>query len=217
MTSNNIESVYTAFKENFDNKPEFTIDFYTNNSVFFNSIILNTTEELRLYIEMTWQYLNAIYSKKSFAETLDKINNTLPFINSEIDRLNATNLKDEWYGGILQFKGMASYKLTHYKTATNIFIELLKLDSNNEIYKKTYQYWLKQSQYKQWLKLLDITVIINVILMFISIFFKKSVANYFMRQVLFYVPFFLLIVIGILGYYIKHQLQVNSKYIGESL
>lgn len=145
MTSN-IEKIYDDFRTDFDSKPDFVIDFYSKNSLFFNNIkTFKNKEELRLFIEITWHYLNAIYQKDRFNDTVDNANQNLLLIDNEIDLLNANDLKDDWYNGVLHFKGMATYRLRDYKTSTSIYKYLTSVDSKNDSYKN----WLNYSSYGQ--------------------------------------------------------------------
>jgi len=210
MPTKNIKSVYADFRAGFENNPNYTIDFYTKNALFFNNInSLNTTEELRLYIELIWQYLNAIYIKGRFNDTVDKVNKTQPFIDSEINKLNANNLKDEWYQGILLFKGMASYRLRDYKTATNIFRDLVQSDTNNENYKN----WLNYSRYGQRLWLVYLATLFFTALIFSSLFLEKHISNYYLGQSIRLIG--LLGVVGFLSilgyeYYIKRSFRKTT-------
>lgn len=118
MTSN-IEKIYDDFRADFENKPDFVIDFYSKNSLVLSNIkTFKNKEELQLFIEIIWQYLNAIYQKGRFNDTVDIADKNLLLIDNEINRLSANCLKDDWYNGVLHFKGMASYRLRDYKTST---------------------------------------------------------------------------------------------------
>src|SRR5688572_4025309 len=139
-----IETIYTDFRSNFKDTPNFTIDFYLEHAIFFKNIKqFSNKEELRLFIELNWQYLNATFRKDRFNETVDIVNEIQPLIEREIVRLNASDLKDDWYDGIIAFKGMATYKLRDYKTATSIFSTLVKVDPK----KDNYRNWLNHSTY----------------------------------------------------------------------
>ena len=210
MTTRNIESVYTDFRAGFENNPNYTIDFYTKNALFFNNInSLNTTEELRLYIELIWQYLNAIYIKGRFNDTVDKVNKTQSFIDSEINKLNANNLKDEWYQGILLFKGMASYRLRDYETATNIFRELVQSDINNENYKN----WLNYSRYgeRSWLVYLVNSLCIG--LGIVTILFKSyfNSYHYYLGQSIRLFALAGIIGVWVYDYYIKRSFRKSAE------
>ena len=111
MTSN-IEKIYDDFREDFQNKPDFVIDFYSKNSLVLTSIkTFKNKEELQLLIEIIWQYLNAVYQKIRFNDTVAIANKNFLLIDNDIDRLNASYLKYDWYNGVLHFKGMAREKL----------------------------------------------------------------------------------------------------------
>src|SRR5437867_1572986 len=112
MGTNTIDNIYSDFRTNYQDKPDFSIDFYTRHAIFFNNVqTFKNKEELRLFIELTWQYLNALFKKDRYSDTLNTADKFQPLIDTEIDRLNATDLKDEWYNGILFLKAKSCYEL----------------------------------------------------------------------------------------------------------
>ncbi|MFC5270444.1 hypothetical protein [Adhaeribacter terreus] len=207
MTSN-LERIYGDFRSTFENKPDFVIDFFVNNSLLLNNInTINDKNELKVFIEMTWQYLNAIYQKDRFNETVDFADKNLKLIDSEISRLYADDLKDDWYNGILHFKGMAAYRLRDYKTSTPIYKYLTTTDPKNDSFKN----WLNYSTYGQKLWLVNT---INVVcgLLLLIYFFGKAYIELFEIRIL-------ILSIGLLGlignwayeYYIKRSFRQATK------
>ena len=161
--------IYSDFRSDFKDTPDYAIDFYSEHSLFLNNIkTFKDKEDLRLYIELTWQYLNAIYRKDRYNDTLDNADKALELINIEIKRLNAADLKDIWYNGILFLKGMASYNLRDYKNATPLFRQLIQTDSKNESYKR----WLTYSTYGEKTWLINTANIVCGLMILTSILFR---------------------------------------------
>jgi hypothetical protein len=204
----NIEKIYNDFRTDFENSSDYVIDFYSKNNLFLNNIKKFTDkEELRLFIEIVWQYLNAIYQKDRFNETVDFADRNLKLIDSELTRLVADDLKNDWYNGILHFKGMAAYRLRDYKTSTPIYKYLTTADTKNDNFKN----WLNYSTYGQKLWLVNT---INVVcgLLIVSYFFVKEYIELFEIRIS-------ILGIGFLGlvgnwayeYYIKRSFRRTTK------
>ncbi|WP_264564642.1 hypothetical protein [Flavobacterium sp. N3904] len=185
--TNNIEKIYSDFIINFENKSDFVIDFYEKNSIYFNNIKqFKDKKELSLYIEMLCKYAEAIYQKNRYNLTLDIIAKKLLFIDNEIQRLNAAEIMDCRYYSLLFVKGMSSYYLKDYKTATPIFKELVHIDNQNDLYKK----WLTYSKYGLNLWLVKMINIVCGGFVLIQMVFDSQINNYFS---------IVLLVIGLLG------------------
>ncbi len=201
MTTN-IENIYSAFRKNYVDKPDFAIDFYEKNLIYLNNIKqFKDKEELKLYIEIVCKYAEAIYQKDRYNLAIDFVDKQNNFIDNEILRLNADDIKDAWYHSLQFVKGMASYKLKDYKTATPIFKKLLQFDNQNDRYKN----WLSYSQYGQKLWLVRTVSIVCLGLLVTEMVFKAQIPNYYVRQTI--------LVVGLLGlfanwsyeYYIKRN------------
>jgi hypothetical protein len=146
MNSGTIEDIYNKFIS----EPEYTLDyalrFFNEYAVpFYRHKTFENGDELNIYIKFTWHYLHALFQKNMFVDTSDKSQNILTIIDSEAERLNLNITGNEWYLGIILFKGMATYKLRKYKLATHIFRQLTDLDTQNDNYKN----WLKYSKYQE--------------------------------------------------------------------
>ncbi len=207
MTTN-IEKIYDDFRTDFENKPDFVIDFYSKNILFFSNIkTFKNKEELRLFIEITWQYLNAIYQKDRFNDTVDNANRNLQLIDNEIDRLNANDLKDDWYNGILHFKGMATYRLKDYKTSTPIYKYLTSAVPKNDSFKN----WLNYSSYGQKIWLVNTINIVCGLLIAVYFFAKDYIELFEIRISILSIGF-----LGLMGnwayeYYIKRSFRRTTK------
>jgi tetratricopeptide (TPR) repeat protein len=202
--TNNLTVLYNDFRTDFENSPDFVIDFYTKSSVFFNNIkAFKDEHDLRYFIEMTCKYVEAVYQKDRYNQALDLIDKYLPFIDNEISRLNADELKDGWYQSFHFVKAMSLYKLKDYSRATPIFKTLTNIDPENDNYKS----WLRYSVYGQRLWL---TYLINVVagLFIVSdIFFESYISNYYVQQSLLGIGLLLLIGSGLYEYFIKRSFR----------
>jgi hypothetical protein len=207
MTSN-IEKIYDDFRTDFENKPDYVIDFYSKNSLFFSNIkTFKNKEELRLFIEITWQYLNAIYQKDRFNDTVDNASRNLQLIEKEIDRLDANDLKDDWYNGVLHFKGMATYRLRDYKTSTPIYKYLTSADPKNDNFKN----WLNYSSYGQKIWLVNTINIVCGLLIVVFFFAKEYIELFEIRISLLSIGFLGLIGNWAYEYYIKRSFRRTTK------
>jgi hypothetical protein len=139
-----IQALYSDFRNGYDGRPEYYIGFYEKNSTYFNnSKNLQSPNELKLYIEMVSKFAEADYQKGYFNLSIDKVDMCQLFIDIEIQRLHAEDIKDAWYHSLQFVKGMASYGLKDYKTAKIIFESLIKNDSQNDHFKR----WLADAKY----------------------------------------------------------------------
>jgi tetratricopeptide (TPR) repeat protein len=174
MTPSTIETLYAEFRATYVSTPDFVINFYEKNAMFFNNIkqFLNK-EELGMYIEIVEKYIWAFYNKGSYNIAIDLVDKHQVFIDKEIKRLNADELKNEWYYSLSFVKGMASYNQNDYKTATRIFKRLVLIDNKNDNYKN----WLKSSKYYLQSKFIHIFQIVCFIVVIIVIFFPKYISR----------------------------------------
>jgi tetratricopeptide (TPR) repeat protein len=183
----NIENIYFNFKANYENSPEFAIDFYEKNLIYFNNVKhFKDKNEITLYTELICKYAEAIYLKNRYNLAIDVINKKQLFIDNEIQRLNADKIKGEWYYCLQFVKGMASYNLKDYKTATPIFKSLVQIDNQNDLYKR----WLTYSNYGSNLWLVRLVNIFCVVLIVTEIVFESQINNFLSLT---------LLIIGLLG------------------
>ncbi len=179
MATNSIQFLYNDYRSATEYSPEYALDFFSRNALQFNNITsFQDSEELHLYIELTWQYLNALFVKDRYNVTVDQSIKHLEIIDRERERLNITSTKNDWYYGILFIKGMATYRLRDYKTSTLIFKRLMVVDPKNDNYKN----WFNFSTYGQrmWMSK-TITIVCGVILL-IEIFFKSYIPSFMVRM-----------------------------------
>jgi hypothetical protein len=207
-TTSSIENIYNEYKTTHKEGPSFTIDFYKNNSLFLDNITtFRDSEELRLYIELTWQYLNAKFGKCHYTDVVDIISKKRPLIDSEISRLDSDKLKDDWYYGIVFFGAMSSYNLKDYKTATPIFQELVNYDNKSDRYKN----WLNYSIYGQRTWIMRSVYIISILLIGIQIILDKFVTPFAFKGNLLYLGLLGLVSAGLYDYYMKSQFRKTKQ------
>ena len=208
MSNISIKTIYDEYLGSYTNEPSFTIEFWNINSVFLNNVkTFSDLEQLRLYIELTWQYINAKFSKCHYNDICDFVSKRRLLIDSEIERLDGEKLRDNWYYGILFFSGMSSFNLKDYKSSTPLFKELVQYDQKNDNYKD----WLNNSIYGQRLGLSRAITIISLILFFFNLIFEK---RFFSRsQSLLIETIAFLGFIGTLGYeyFIQRTLRKNKS------
>ncbi|MGP8216577.1 MAG: hypothetical protein ACLQQ4_13505 [Bacteroidia bacterium] len=207
MPIDTIENIYSDFRANYVNEPDFIINFFEQHAIFLNNIrLFKDKEELGLFIQMISNYTNAVYQKGRYNLAIDLVDKYQIFIDEEIKRLSAEKIKDAWYYSISFVKGIASFNLKDYKTATPIFKKLVQTDNQNDNYKN----WLNYSQawQRQWImRIISITLMTLLVL---GIFFKK------------YIPFKIgismdvfvilgFIIIGIYDHYIRRNVRNKKK------
>jgi len=200
--TNSIENIYSDFRTNYVDKPDFTIDFFEKNSIYFNCIKqLNNKEELRLYIQLVCKYAEANYYKDHFNIAVDIVNKQQPFIDNEIHSLNANDLKDDWYYYLQFVKGMASYRLRDYKTSTPIFKKLVEYDTKNDNFKN----WLRNSLYGKRMWISTTIIITCIALVTIDIIFGNYIPSFIVRISFVGVALTGLFVTGFYYYYLKRS------------
>lgn len=208
MGINTIDIIYSDFRATNQAKPDYILDFFALHSIYFNNTnTFKDKEELRLYIELAWQYINAHYNKNHYNDTIDAVDKYQPIIDVEIDRLKASELKNEWYISMSFLKAMASYQLCDYKTATPIFKNLMQNAPKDDRYKK----WFVYSQHGQRLWIANTMMIICGLLIAINIFFKSYITNYYLRQTIGSVGVLGLIAIWGYDYYIKRNFRKSKQ------
>jgi hypothetical protein len=204
MAASTIENIYNDYRTASEYPADYTFDFFSKNAIQFNNITtLKNESELKLYIELIWQQLNALYQKDRLNKAADIAIKHLKIIDNEIDRLNLLSIKDDWYYGILLFKGMAFYRLRDYKTSTPIFKQLVAHDSKNDNYK----IWLSYSLYGERMWISKTVTVVCAVMILIEIFFKKLIPSYSVRMWLDGIAIFGLVATMIYDYYIKRNFR----------
>jgi hypothetical protein len=208
MTTTKIENIYNDYKTAGEYPPNYTLDFFAKNAIPLNNIdSFKDDNELKLYIELAWQHLSALYQNGRFNDTADNATRYLKIIDNEINQHNLIVIKDDWYYGVLLFKGMATHQLRDYKTSTSIFEELTAHDSKNENYKN----WLRYSKYGQRLWISKTITILCGLLLLIEIIFKKYMPSFFLRSSLESVALVGFIGTLIYDYYIKKSFRKSNQ------
>ena len=148
-----------------------------------------------------------MYQKDRYNDTADNAIKYLKIIDSRINQHNLAFIKNDWYYGILLFKGMATYRLRDYKTSTPIFKELTEHDSKNENYKN----WLRYSKYGLHLWISKTITVVCGLLLLIEVFFKKYIPSFFIR-----ISLDSIALVGFVGtlvydYYIKRSFRKSNQ------
>src|SRR6185436_13119937 len=98
MTTSSIQYLYSDYRTATEYSPEYALDFFSRNALQFNNFkTFQDSNELNLYIELTWQYLNALFVKDRYNITIDQSIKYLEIIDREMERLNVTSIKNDWY------------------------------------------------------------------------------------------------------------------------
>ena len=206
--TNNIENIYSDFRTNYENTPDFSIDFYKSNSIYLDDIKdLKDKQSLRIYIEIICKYTEAVYQKDYYNLAIDIIDEKQVFIDNEIQRLNADELKNGWYYSLQFVKGMASYHLKDYKTATSIFKTLVKMEPENDLYKR----WLSYAQYGLNIWLVRIINIVCPLLLLTEIIFGSGIKNFYVRISILTVALLGLLSNSAYEYYIKRSFRKKKS------
>jgi hypothetical protein len=196
-----IENIYSEFRSTYVDDPESKINFFERNAIFLNNIKqFSSKNELGLYIQIIGSYTDALNRKGHYNVAIDLIDKYQVFIDAEIKRLNAEDVKDAWYYSIYFVKGMASYNLKDYKTATPIFKKLVQIDDKNDSYKN----WLNYSQAWQrqwWLRIISIAL---VALFLSGLYLKK------------YIPFAIGMTINIIAFIGVLGISIYEHYVRRS-
>jgi hypothetical protein len=208
MTTTSIENLYEDYRAVSEYPPDYTLDFFQKNAIYLKNLpAFKNDNELKLFIELSWQHVNALYLKDRYNETVDNAINYLKIINSKINQHDLTFIKDDWYYGILLVKGIATYRLQDYKTSTAIFEELTEHDSKNENYKN----WLRYSMYGKRLWISKTIAVLCAVLFLAEVFFKKYISSFYLRFSLDSIALIGLIGTLIYDYYIKISFRKSNQ------
>jgi len=208
MAANTIQQLFNEYTSAPDDQPEYVLDFFMRNAIPFNNVnAFQNSDELHLYIELIWQYLNALYKKDRYNDTINNAIKYMLIIDSEIARLNSSSIRDEWYYGIFFFKGIAAYRLRDYKTATVVFKKLVNHDKKNENYK----IWLSHSSYGQRMWISKTIMVACGLLLLTEIFFKKYLPSFMVKISLDGIALTGFIGTMIYDYYIKRSFRKKRQ------
>lgn len=186
------------------NDPDMIIEFYHKNALFFNNIkSITNTYDLDAYIMIINKYARALWEKKRFTKCVEFIDDRLPFIDQEINKLKAPEVKTEGYYYILFYKAASLYDKQNFNAAHPIFIELTEYDPQNELFSN----WLKHTDQGVNMKILRILSIIGAIMIVGGFILKYNIPN---KRYISLIPNIgLLIVLGstVCEYYLKYKLK----------
>ncbi|HRO44000.1 MAG TPA: hypothetical protein PL009_14285 [Flavipsychrobacter sp.] len=172
MVGQTIDSVYTHFRASFKETPEFAIGYFQRNAAVIDGIEgFASAAEVGYYAELSWHYLNAIFNKDHYNETIDEANKRLGVIEGYIGLLKDGGARDEWYSGILFLKGMAAFKLRNFGASTAVFRRLVGQDGGNDLYRK----WLRDSLYNERLRVIHGVWAVSAVLLLFVLFFEEFI------------------------------------------
>ena len=174
MAAQTIDSIYTQFRANFKDTPEFAIEYYQLNAHQLNNHQdLSSLAELKYYTELTWHYVNALFVKEQYNKTIDEADRKLNYINQQMHLLKDEPAKDDWYYGILFLKAMAQYKLRNFKQATPLLKRLVAAVPENDLYHK----WLRDAQYGERLRIIHAIWAASAIILLFVLFFEEFIPS----------------------------------------
>ena len=170
MSAKSLDHIYTSFRAGFQDSPDFAIDFYQRHASALDGMErFDNPSQVKYFAELNWHYINALLQKDHYNRSIDEASITLPLIEFESSRLNAPDVRDEWYRGILYLKGMAHYRLRDYKHAVAAFKDLLSLDPENDLYYK----WYHNALYGQRLRYTNLIWSVSAVLLLFVLFFEE--------------------------------------------
>lgn len=205
---NKVQNLLNDYRTTEDFSTEYTLNFFSKHAILFNNFKTFADEdELKSYIQLSWQHCNALFSKGRFNETTDSSIKYLELIDREIFRLNLPYIKDDWYYGLISLQGRSVYRLRAYKESTRIFKQLVSYDPQNE----SYQTLLNWSLYGQRLWISKSITIICMALIAIEFFFKEQIPSLIARMSILGIALIGLIGTGIYDLYIKRSGRKRTK------
>jgi tetratricopeptide (TPR) repeat protein len=206
MNPNSFALLYDDFMASVKN-PDTMIDFYHKNAIFFNNIkSLNDTNDLESYIHILSRYSVALFQKKRFSQSIDVVNGKLPFIDNEITRLNAPELKNDYYYNIIFNKAASLNSKRNYKAAYPIFLELTNYDPQNELFKT----WLVHTNAGIKMRLTRILSMSGMALVVVAILIQIFAPAFRQRSLLVYGGFIIMLSAIAGKYYIEYKANKNK-------
>lgn len=171
MPTSTIRTLYKDFKsaENFTRN--YAIDFFSKNRIPTTGIETFDDQELKFYVELVWYYLDVLFQKGRYNETVDESIKYLSVIDSQFGRLESDSDDYFYYYGILFLKGMGTYRLHDFRKSTPIFKKLVEYDPKNENYKM----WLTFSKSLERIRICKIITILTLILFLSEILLDKFI------------------------------------------
>lgn len=102
LEENRIQQIFNEFRSLNDFSPQKALEFFIENLNVLDSVsTFKDSDEFHLYVQLVWQYINALYQKGRYNEALDAAIKYLDISDREVTRLNWGDKLDDWYNGIL--------------------------------------------------------------------------------------------------------------------
>ena len=208
MSVSIIRKVYDEFRLTFENTPDFIIEFYSKNALILKNIYtFENTDDLKIYIELISKFAEALYFKRRFNEVLSYLDKCLNMINSEITRLNAPSVKNDWYYNILSVKAMSLYSVQDFKGSASLFKILIDQDPKNELYKNWYRY----ANYGLRSRYVKFIIILAALLLFAGTFFKSFIHYPLFKTLTTSTALLIITVSTCYDYYIKRSFKKAAR------
>lgn len=174
MGAQTIDSIYTHFRASFKETPEFAIQYYRQNAGVLDAVNkFSSVAETRYFTELSWHYVNALFAKDHYNETIDECDRRLQLIDRHIGLFNDRSIRDNWYLGLVFLKAMAAYKLRSYALATTLLRQLLREDPHNDLYHK----WLRDARYGRRIRIIHAIWALSAVTLVFVLFFEEFIPS----------------------------------------
>ncbi len=127
LSSKYASNIYTEFKDLTGSEPRALVRFYEKNQKQIQNL------ELQEYFDLQVLYLSAIFELGSYHKLLGYIDTA---IESSIRHNIVEHNGKDVFQKLLFMKGEAYFHMMQFDKAKHIFLELLRMDCTNELYKE---------------------------------------------------------------------------------
>ena len=136
-----LNNLYRKFINDFQPDPDYVIEFFRNNSVIINNLKEFTSkEDLESFMEIYYQYLNALVEKGRYNDTVDSFQRIIPSIESSIDEFKLERARFNYYRWAVYKKAEACYQLRDYSSALVAFKQLYIYEPQSDSLKLWIEY-----------------------------------------------------------------------------
>lgn len=136
-----LNNLYRKFINDFQPDPDYVIEFFRNNSVIINNLKEFTSkEDLESFMEIYYQYLNALVEKGRYNDTVDSFQRIIPSIESSIDEFKLVRARFNYYRWAVYKKAEACYQLRDYSSALVAFKQLYIYEPQSDSLKLWIEY-----------------------------------------------------------------------------
>ena len=171
MGSKDLGQIYTKFKANFADNPEYVKTFFRTEADGLNRSGITDHEDLQQYSELAWHHVNALLASNHYNEAADEADRLLNILAARTPELSHQVHAGEWHSGLIFLKGMALYKLRQFSGSVQVFRHLCESDPGNDLYRK----WLRDARYGSRLRLIHGTWALSAIILLFVLFFSEYI------------------------------------------